>query len=113
MVDIHTRIEAGRQLATLVGELNIYGAATLKDELVTLLGAGTLPLELDLGEVSDFDSSGVQILLMLKREAQRQRRSLTFVNHAPSVREVLDLLNLVAELGDPMVIPLDAEGGRS
>jgi anti-anti-sigma regulatory factor len=47
----------------------------------------------------------VQILLVLKREAQRLGKQLAFVNHSPAVREVLDLLNLVAELGDPLVIP--------
>jgi len=111
MAEVHIREESGRRLASLSGELNIYAAAAAREELFALLGAAE-PLELDLGEVGDFDSSGVQILLMLKREAQRLGRQLTFVNHAPSVREVLDLLNLVAELGDPMVIPLDAKGGR-
>ena len=53
-----------------------------------------------------------QVVDANKREAQRQGRSLTFIQHSPAVREVLDLLNLVAELGDPMVIPLDARGGR-
>jgi anti-anti-sigma factor len=111
MAEIQSREEAGRQLAAVLGELNIYGATEARGELVALL-ARPAPLELDLGGVSDFDSSGVQILLMLKREAQRLGRQLTFVNHSPSVREVLDLLNLVAELGDPLVIPLDSTGGR-
>lgn len=111
MADIQTREEAGRQLAAVLGELNIYAAAAARDELAALLEL-LMPLELDLGAVSDFDSSGVQLLLMLKREAQRLGCQLSFVNHSPSVREVLDLLNLVAELGDPLVIPLDACGGR-
>ncbi|QKE62088.1 STAS domain-containing protein [Aquipseudomonas campi] len=111
MSEIHGREEAGRYVAAVQGEFNIYSAAQLKDELLGVLNSHK-QLDIDLGAVEDFDSSGVQILLMLKREAQRQKRSLTFVQHAPSVREVLDLLNLVAELGDPLVIPLDATGGR-
>ena len=43
-------------------------------------------------------------------EAQRTGKSLSFVHHSQAVREVLDLLNLVGELGDPLIIPLDATG---
>jgi len=108
---INSREETGRYIFEIAGEFNIYSAVQLKDELLGLLGSHK-QLEIDLGAVEDFDSTGVQILLLLKREAQRQGRSLTFIQHSPAVREVLDLLNLVAELGDPMVIPLDARGGR-
>lgn len=111
MSEVSGREEGGRFIAAVQGEFNIYSAAELKDALLGLLNSHK-QLDIDLGAVEDFDSSGVQILLMLKREALRQKRSLTFVQHAPSVREVLDLLNLVAELGDPLVIPLDAAGGR-
>ena len=112
MAEIISREDTGRPLFELAGEFNIYQAAQLKDELQVLLGSHP-QLEIDLGAVTDFDCSGVQILLFLKREAQRQGRSLAFSNHAPAVREVLDLLNLVAELGDPLVIPLDAQGARA
>ena len=111
MAVINSREETGRYIFEVAGEFNIYSAAQLKDELLGLL-ANHPQLEIDLGAVDDFDSSGVQILLLLKREAQRQKRSLAFIQHSPAVREVLDLLNLVAELGDPLVIPLDARGGR-
>ncbi|HLD68235.1 MAG TPA: STAS domain-containing protein [Pseudomonas sp.] len=112
MSEVHSREEAGRFISSVQGEFNIYSAAQLKEDLLVLL-ANHPQLDIDLGAVQDFDSAGVQILLMLKREAQRQGKCLTFVGHGPSVREVLDLLNLVAELGDPLVIPLDARGART
>ncbi|MBM7059115.1 STAS domain-containing protein [Pseudomonas sp. UL073] len=112
MATINSREEAGRRFFEVVGEFNIYSAAQLKDELVGLL-ADHQQLDIDLAAVEDFDSTGVQILLLLKREAQRQGKNLAFVQHSASVREVLDLLNLVAELGDPLVIPSNAGGGRA
>ena len=112
MAVVNSREEAGRQVFEVVGEFNIYHAGQLKEELQALLGSQP-QLEIDLGAVTDFDCSGVQILLLLKREAQRHGRLLTFSHHSPAVREVLDLLNLVAELGDPLVIPLDAQGARA
>jgi hypothetical protein len=39
-------------------------------------------------------------LLVLKREAIRQNKPVTFVRHSVVVGEVLDLLNLHGELGD-------------
>ncbi|MCY1281077.1 anti-anti-sigma factor [compost metagenome] len=112
MAAINSREEDGRRFFEVTGELNIYNAAQLKDELVELL-ADHQQLDIDLAAVTDFDSSGVQILLLLKREAQRHGKRLTFVQHSACVREVLDLLNLVAELGDPLVIPSAACGGRA
>lgn len=110
MSEIISREEAGRLVVSVQGEFGIYAAAQLREELLHLLLANP-QLDIDLGEVGDFDCSGVQILLVLKREALRQNKELNFVHHSPSVREVLDLLNLVAELGDPLVIPSD--GGRA
>jgi len=109
MSEIICREDGARVVAAVQGEFGIYSAAQLRTELLHLLLANP-QLDIDLGEVGEFDSSGVQILLVLKREAQRQNKELTFIHHSPSVREVLDLLNLVAELGDPLVIPSD--GGR-
>ncbi|MBO3274774.1 STAS domain-containing protein [Pseudomonas schmalbachii] len=107
MARIASREEAGRRVFAVVGELNIYSAAQLKDELVALLDSHG-QLEVDLGSVDDFDSTGVQLLLMFKREAQRRGGCVTYTRHSERVREALDLLNLVAELGDPLVIPLES-----
>ncbi|MCY1374382.1 anti-anti-sigma factor [compost metagenome] len=94
------------QLA-LQGELNIYHAARLKDELLEALAAQP-ELEVDLGEVEDCDSSGVQLLLLLKREARRRGKRLALINHSACVTEVIDLLNLASELGDPVVLLMDS-----
>ncbi|MCY1464582.1 anti-anti-sigma factor [compost metagenome] len=99
--------EADRTLLAVQGELNIYHAARLKDELLEALASQT-ELEVDLGEVEDCDSSGVQLLLLLKREARRQDKRLSLVNHSACVADVIELLNLVSELGDPLVLLLDS-----
>ncbi|WP_166365808.1 STAS domain-containing protein [Pseudomonas akapageensis] len=106
MAVIVQREEDASHCLGITGELNIYSAATVLQELLQALEAHR-QLEIGLAGVDDFDTAGVQLLLMLKREAARQDKPLTFVQHSAAVREVLDLLNLVAELGDPMVIPLE------
>jgi anti-sigma B factor antagonist len=104
MASITSHNEAGRNSLSIVGDLNIYAAASSRQELFQALEA-VEQLEIDLSGIEDFDSSGVQLLLLLKREAGRNRKQLEFVAHSPVVREVIDLLNLGAHLGDPMVIP--------
>jgi len=51
----------------LIGEMTIYSAATLKPALLERSPTGTAPVEVDLTQVSEFDSAGLQLLLMLKR----------------------------------------------
>lgn len=109
MTEFINQQEGGRFVCAVQGEMNIYSASQVRDELLQSLAAHA-QVEVDLANVADFDSSGVQILLVLRREAQRTGKSLSFVHHSQAVREVLDLLNLVGELGDPLIIPLDATG---
>jgi anti-anti-sigma factor len=85
------------------GEFTIYTALERKNALLEKL-EGCAELELDLAEVGEIDTAGIQVLLVLKREAERQGRGLRLVNHSQAVFEVLDLLNLQAHFGDPMVI---------
>ena len=108
MTEFITQQQDGRFICAVHGEMNIYSASQVREELLHNLACHA-QVDVDLASVADFDSSGVQILLMLKREALRQGRSLTFVQHSSSVCEVLDLLNLVAELGDPLIIPLNGD----
>jgi anti-anti-sigma factor len=90
---------AGKHGFSLAGELNIYSAATLRQELSQALEPHT-QLLIDLSGVEDFDTTGVQLLLVLAREAARQNKVVRFVRHSVVVWEVLELLNLVGELGD-------------
>ena len=85
-------------------ELTIYTAAEMKENLLKALYT-CRQMEVSLAGVSEIDSAGVQIILLLHREAKRLEKELFFINHSPAVVEVLELLNLVSYLGDPVVIP--------
>lgn len=88
----------------LDGELSIYRAAELK---VTLLAAvrDHAAVEVDLSGVTEFDTAGVQLLLLAKREAVAAQRTLTLTGHSPAVVEVFELLDLVGHFGDPIALP--------
>ncbi|RZI84615.1 MAG: anti-sigma factor antagonist [Rubrivivax sp.] len=89
------------------GEMTIYRAAELKQTLLTALDGAT-HLELDLHDVTEIDSAGVQLLLLAKGIAQSRSCDFRLVNHSPAVLEVFELLDLAAYFGDPLLIPAQA-----
>ncbi|MEW8628165.1 MAG: STAS domain-containing protein [Candidatus Thiodiazotropha sp.] len=94
----------GNSRVVVEGEMTIYTAAAQKEELIAQLDRCT-ELELDLGEVSELDSAGVQILLMLKNETTSSGKSLRLVNHSEAVIEVFELLDLSPVFGEQLTSP--------
>ena len=95
--------KAGRCDISISDDMTIYNAASLKDELLGHLSRYQ-QLEISLKEVTELDSSGVQIMLMLNREAESKGKQLSFKEHSPAVIDVIDMLNLAGHFGDPIVV---------
>lgn len=76
----------------------VFNAVALKGMLLKQLDAHAGGLVLDLSAVQEIDTAGVQLLLMLKREAAARGRSVSFRAFSPPVRDMLGLLGLSAEL---------------
>lgn len=88
----------------LEGAVAIYAARELKERLLSAV-RDNRELHLDLSQVTELDSAGLQVLYLAKREAARREHALRIVAHSDAVREVLDLCNLHAYFGDPTLIP--------
>lgn len=84
----------------LSGELTIYHAAEIKPQLVALIGRADTP-DLDLSEVTELDTAGLQLLLFARREANAAGKPLRCLSPSPVVIDVLSLCNLTAKLGEP------------
>ena len=95
---------AGTRRLSLEGELTIYTAADLKGRLLEALAVAS-PLEIDLSQVREIDSAGLQLLMLAKREAAASGTPLSLSGHSHAVLECLDLCNLTAVFGDQVVIP--------
>jgi len=91
------------------GEMTIYSAAELKPALLEAMGQSD-EIEIDLSSVSEMDTSGVQLLMLMKREAVAAGKAMTLSGHSPAVLEVFELLGLGGWFGDPQVLPADATG---
>ncbi|TCD23128.1 STAS domain-containing protein [Pseudomonas sp. IC_126] len=101
----------GEGRSSLVGELCVFHAAELKPRLLTIATTDS-DQEIDLAQVSEVDTAGVQLLLLAKREAARAGGRLSYVNHSDPVLEALALLNLAPDFGDPLLMPVDQGAAR-
>ena len=86
------------------GELTIYHGQEIKNRLIEHLAANN-EIEVDLGGVSEMDTAGFQLLLAAKREGTRLGKSVRFVSHSQAALELIDLYNMAAQFGDPLLIP--------
>ncbi len=116
-MEINAQNNNGRCAVALGGELTIYAAAELKAGLVDAVGA-CAETEINLAAVSDIDTAGLQVLVLAKREAAAAGKTLRLVGHSQPVRELIELYNVAALFGDPLVIPARepgrfADGGRA
>jgi anti-sigma B factor antagonist len=75
-------------------ELTIAQAAGQRDLLLDALNARGGELRLDLGDVTDFDSAGVQLLLAARQSTQEHGHTLDVVAASAAVREGLQTLGL-------------------
>ncbi|QEI09479.1 STAS domain-containing protein [Pigmentiphaga aceris] len=80
--------------------MTIYRAAELKDTVLAAI-ADAQALDIDLRLVEEIDTSGIQLLLLARREAARQEKPLRLIGHSAAVREGLAMLGFGEQL-DPI-----------
>lgn len=85
---------------SIEGELTIYTAADTKARLLPLL-AQCSTLEIDLSQVSELDSAGVQLLLLAQRECEKRNGRLHLHGHSAAVSEALEMCNLTEIFAAP------------
>ncbi|MFZ2307099.1 MAG: STAS domain-containing protein [Rhodoferax sp.] len=97
---------------SISGELSIYRADELKHALIDPLQSGTR-LVVNLAGVTEFDTCGMQLLMLAKRTAKAVGADLHLVGHSPAVLEVFELLNVAAFFGDHLVIEPKPASGKA
>jgi len=103
-MQINVQKENGICRLQMEGELTIYHGPEVRDGLVEHLATSN-EIEVDLGGVSEMDTAGFQLLLAAKREGTRLGKTVRFVSHSQAVLELIDLYNIAAQFGDPLLIP--------
>lgn len=87
---------------TVEGELTIYTAAEMKEKISALFSgesAKSDSVEIDLAQVSEIDTAGLQLLLLAQRECAKQERSIVFSNPSEAVLTCWSTCNLQEKFG--------------
>lgn len=100
---ISHQVENGVYRVKVEGEMTIYHVQDIKQGLMQCLH-DCAEMEVSLAGVSEMDTAGFQLLVLAKREASQLGRSLRLVEHSPATLEVMDLFNMAAYFGDPVVM---------
>jgi len=103
MFQIDHSTHEGMPALRLVGELNIYSVTEARDQLCAALDQQAV-LRLSLAGLEEVDTSGIQLLVWLKQEAERLGKSLVLFAHSPAVVEGFDLLKVTGLFGDAILL---------
>lgn len=85
------------------GEMTIFTALDVKERLLVALSR-CRQVDVDLSQVSDMDSAGLQLMILAKREANALGKEIRFIAHSPAVVDVLEMCRLTGFFGDPVVL---------
>jgi anti-anti-sigma regulatory factor len=86
---------------TLDGALTVYEAVDAKRELLHALAASA-ELEVDANGLDEIDTAGLQLLLLLRREALRAAKPVRLAGASQALAEVLDRYGLAAPFDPPL-----------
>jgi anti-sigma B factor antagonist len=88
---------------SILNEINIYNATKLKTLLDNLIYDKRC-MEINLSEVSEIDSSGIQLLMFIKQERSKKNLHLSLVQHSNAVLDAFEFLGLVSYFNDPVLL---------
>ena len=80
------------------GEMTIYAAAEIKAPMLAALD-GAPGLSVDLSALEELDTSGLQLLMLLAREARAGGTPLTLGELSQPAAEAIDLAHARARIG--------------
>lgn len=92
-MDIREEVEGGICRLELGGELTVYQATEIKTTLVAAL-QGHSVLEFRLGAVGEIDTAGLQLLILIKREAMAMKKTFRMVERSHAVTEIIGLFDM-------------------
>jgi anti-sigma B factor antagonist len=96
-------VNAASSAVEISGDLTVQVAAEWKVQLIAALEAGP-ELRIELAQVIELDTAGLQLLLMIHREAAAAGKELTLTGHSRAVLDVLALAHLNPDLSDVSVL---------
>ena len=89
------RIEQNETLCTvhMPNEMTIYNAEALRNNVLSAL-ENPQDLHIDLNEVNEIDSAGVQLLIAMAKQCKTQNKTLTLINSSDATSDILKLFGM-------------------
>ena len=93
-LQVSTREESGRTVVAAIGEVDVYTAPTLDEELTRLVDAGASSLVIDLSGVDFLDSTGLSVIVKALEAVRSRDGRLDVVVTAERVAKVFRITGL-------------------
>ncbi|MBA4068768.1 MAG: anti-sigma factor antagonist [Acinetobacter sp.] len=100
---INLNVENDNCKLAIEGEMTIFVAAEFLSAIQEPVQKN-LNMEIDLSQVTEIDSAGLQLMIFVKKKSVLHAFDLHFVNHSKPVQEILELTDLGSFFGDPIVL---------
>ena len=91
---VSSRSHAGHTTVSVRGEIDLYTAPQLQEELSSALNAEPERLLIDMSQVEFCDSTGMNVLLSALKQAKEQGGMLELAGPRPAVRKILQVTGL-------------------
>ncbi len=93
MMQLTETIRDGHTVLCMSGELTIFDVASVKDGFIQYVQDYAY-LEVDLSDVVAIDTAGLQLLILIKKEAKRKSHTLFFKHHSREIKEIASFLHM-------------------
>lgn len=103
-MSVTVRTQKGKCKVKIEGDMTIYTALEMKEKLLEPIEK-CKSMELELSQVQDIDTAGIQLLGLLKREAVARDINLEFKNHSTTVQDVFALYHVTEQLDQTVTGP--------
>lgn len=95
LLDVDTRLDEGRSVVELVGELDVYSAQRLREALDQLPPEGRRRVAIEMSRLDFLDSSGLGVLVGAMKRAQALGGGLCLVGAQERVLKTFRITGLV------------------
>lgn len=87
-------LENGAPVIVLEGEVDVYTAPQLKQQMISLLEAGAKQMIIDLTKVEYFDSTALGVLIGGLKRMRERDGNLSLICPNPRIRRVFEITGL-------------------
>jgi anti-sigma B factor antagonist len=91
---IATRQAEGRTVVSVAGEIDVYTAPRLREEITELVAAGTYDIVIDMSEVEFLDSTGLGVLVGGLKKVRAHDGSLQLVCNQDRLLKIFRITGL-------------------